>query len=573
MTLRVPTGIDDFRKLRELDLVYVDKSDLIRGLVDDAGTEVALLPRPRRFGKSLNLSMLRWFFEKRDEDLSHLFEDLAIWRAGDAYRAHFQRYPVIHLSLKGTGAQHAKRCRERVHERLRALYREHLDVFEGDAIDDIERARFRSVLDGSAEDVAYERALFDLSSYLHRHHGARVVILIDEYDEPIHAAYLNGYAGEVLDFFRAFLGEGLKGNPHLYKAVLTGILRVARESIFSGLNNLRVYSLLSPKLAAAFGFTEAEVEDLLARTGLHDRLSEVRAWYDGYVFGGHVMYNPWSVLCFVDEARIGVPPQPYWLSTSANLLIKRVLEARAHALQPEFEALLAGDGVDKPVDEAVALDDLTGSDRALWSLLVFSGYLKAEALAEQCGPRIVYRLAIPNQEVRLVYTDTFYGWLEARMRGHGADLDVLTSALLRGDAAVFEEQLQALALNLLSYHDPGRSSPESLYHGFLIGLLAVLEPGHRVRSNRESGHGRPDVMIAPVEPGRPGVLLELKVARPGRKTLDEALAEGLTQITQKGYDAELRALGAAPIHALAVAFDGKQVRVRAPSPSPLGDTP
>ncbi|WP_428263652.1 AAA family ATPase [Haliangium sp.] len=562
-TLKVPTGIEDFRKLRELGLAYVDKSALIQALIDEAGTEVVLFPRPRRFGKSLNLSMLRCWFERQDEDLSHLFEDLAIWDAGESYRAHFQRYPVIHLSFKACDAARAEVCLSRIRERLRALYSEHRAVLDAGGLDAGERERFEGILSGTAPDRVYERALLDLSTYLHRHHGEKVVILIDEYDAPIHGAYLNSYAQELLDFFRAFFTDGLKGNPHLYKAVLTGILRVARESIFSGMNNLIVYSLLAPQIATAFGFTEAEVRDLLARTGLEARLSEVRDWYNGYIFGGHVIYNPWSVTNYIREAQAGGRPRPYWLSTSANLLIKRVLEARAEVLYPEFEALLSGGGVEHPLDENVVLDNLTDDD-AVWSLLAFSGYLRAEERELGEDGRIMYRLTIPNREVRLIYGDTFRGWLKSRMHGHGGDLRKLTRALLEGDAQRFEEQLQALALNLLSYHDGGSPDPEGLYHGFVLGLLAVLEPGHRVRSNRESGKGRPDVMIAPAEAGQPGVLLELKVARPGRRSLDQAIAEGLLQIAQQGYDAELRALGAEPIHALAVAFDGKEVRVRAP---------
>ncbi len=312
------------------------------------------------------------------------------------------------------------------------------------------------------------------------------------------------------------------------------------------------------------GTSEAEVVDLLSRTELSDRLPEVRAWYNGYVFGGQVVYNPWSVLCFISGAQAGRPAQPYWLSTSANLLIKHVLTAHAHRLRREFEALMAGESVVHPLDEDVALDQLSHDEDALWSLLCFSGYLRAEEQGEGADGRMMYRLCIPNREVRLVYSDSFANWLTERMRGRGANLAKLTRALLSGDAEEFEDQLQALALNMLSYHDAGAAEPESLYHGFMLGLLAVLEPQHRVRSNRESGRGRPDLMIAPTEPGKPGVLLELKVAKPGRRSLDDALAAGLEQIAHQDYDAELRALGATPIHRLAVAFDGKEVRVRAP---------
>jgi Predicted AAA-ATPase/PD-(D/E)XK nuclease superfamily len=563
MALQVPIGIDDFRTLREEGLEYVDKSLLICGLIDQGGVQAVLLPRPRRFGKSLNLSMLRCFFEKRDEDLSHLFADLAVWGAGDAYRAHFQRYPVIYLNFKDVKFERSEDAWWTIREKLRDLFRAHRVVLDSGGLDEVESERFRSILDGSAPPILYHRALQDLSEYLHRHHGERVVILIDEYDQPIHAGYTGGYVREMLDFFRAFLGSGLKGNPHLFKAVLTGILRVARESIFSGLNNLRVYSLLHPKFATAFGFTEAEVAALLERAGLRERLDEVQAWYDGYVFGGEVIYNPWSVLSYVADAESRMAPQPYWLATSSNDLIRHVLEIRAARLQPLFGALLAGEGIERTIDENVVLDALETDDDALWSLLVFAGYLRPELLPRGAGDRDRYRLTIPNREVRLVYADTFRRWIKARMQAHGGDLDALTHALLGGDAAGLERQLGALARDLLSYHDAGTPAPENLYHGFMLGLLAVLEPAYRVRSNRESGQGRPDVMISPARPGQPGVLLELKVARAGEKTLETALAEGLAQLANRGYEAELRAAGAEPIHAFAIAFDGKDVRVRA----------
>ncbi|HWN69876.1 MAG TPA: AAA family ATPase [Haliangium sp.] len=559
MTLRIPLGIEDFRRLRESGLTYVDKTRLVCDIVDLAGIEVLLLPRPRRFGKSLNLSMLRCFFERSDEDLSHLFEGLAVWQAGEPYRAHFQRYPVLYLNFKDVKFSRFEDAWWTIREKLRDLYQAHRAVLDSGGLNALETERFRSILDGSAPALLYHRALQDLSEYLHRHHGERVVILIDEYDQPIHAGYVNGYASEILEFFRAFFTAGLKGNPHLHKAVLTGILRVARESIFSGLNNLAVYSLLKPAFSTAFGFTEAEVVDLLARAGRADALATVQDWYNGYVFGGNVIYNPWSVLSFLSY---GGDPEPYWLATSSNDLIKHVLGLRATRLQPVFERLLAGEAVEQILDENVVLDQFERSDRALWSLLVFSGYLRAEKHTTAAMGQPVHRLTIPNREVRIVYADTFRLWMEDHMRGHGADVDALTRALLRGDAPAFERQLQAFATNLLSYHDAGTAGPENLYQGFVIGLLAVMEPTHLVRSNRESGAGRPDVMIRPRIPGQPGVVMELKVARAGEKTLDAALDEGLAQLAGNDYAAELRAAGADPVYAFAVAFDGKQVRVR-----------
>ncbi len=562
MALRIPIGIDDFRQLREAGLEYVDKSDLIRELLDRAGVEVVSLPRPRRFGKTLNLSMLRWWFEKCGEDLSHLFRDLAIWQAGEPYRAHFQRYPVIHFNFKGARGATFADCWAVLRGKIVDLYKDHRAVLDSGQLDEVDARRYRQILDGSADRSLYHRALFDLSAHLRAHHGERVVILVDEYDEPIHAGHVCGYSAEILEFMRAFLGAALKSNPHLHRAVLTGILRVAKENLFSGLNNIGVYTLLARPFNTAFGFTEADVARLLERAGQLEQLPAVRAWYNGYVFGGEVIYNPWSILCYLDAGDAEV--RPYWLSTSSNDLVRELLERHALDLQPVFESLMEGGTIERVLDDNVALSDMHLREDALWSLLVFSGYLKAEQRSRGPGEQSAHALSIPNREVRQVYSTTFRDWMALRMRASGGNLQRLTSALLGGDAEVFEEQLQLFVSDILSYHDPGKLDPERVYHGFLVGLLAVLEPGHAVRSNRESGHGRPDVLIRPTSPGKPGVVLELKVARKGKKTLAQALKEGRSQLAAMDYGTELRAAGAAPIHAFVVAFDGKKVRVRTP---------
>jgi hypothetical protein len=561
MARPIPIGIDDFRTVRERELEYVDKSHLIRELIDRPGAQVVLLPRPRRFGKTLNLSMLRAWFEKRDEDLGHLFRDLSIWQAGDAYRAHFQRYPVIHLSFKETKFESFDRCWGAIRKKIAVLFDEHRRVLEGGRLSEREAADFRAVVDGTAEQALYDRALLDLSAYLHAHHGEQVVILIDEYDEPIHAGHFHGYAGRILEFLRAFLGAGLKSNVHLFKAVVTGILRVAKESLFSGLNNLGVYTLLATPFNTCFGFTEAEVAELLERAGRRGDLEAVRAWYNGYLFGGEVIYNPWSVCSFLD--RKDERPGLYWLSTSSNDLVRELLDRYALRLEPVFEALLEGGSLDRVLDDNVVLSEIREDEDALWSLLVFSGYLKASAIPDDPMSRPVYRLSIPNREVREVYATTFRRWMKARLSGPGGSLDRLTRALLGGDAEGFEEQLQAFVINLLSYQDPGAVDPERVYQGFVLGLLAALEPDYLVRSNRESGEGRPDVTIRPRAAGKPAVVLELEVARKGRKTPAAALREGLAQIQQKGYAAELLSAGASAVHAFAVAFDGKRVWVKA----------
>jgi hypothetical protein len=386
--------------------------------------------------------------------------------------------------------------------------------------------------------------------------------LIDEYDEPIHAGHVSNYSPQILSFMRSFLGAALKSNEHLYKAVITGILRVAKENLFSGLNNIGVYSLLGKEFNTSFGFTDEEVASLLDRTGRTDRLTDVRSWYNGYLFGGEIIYNPWSVLSYLE--REDTVPKAYWLGTSSNELVYELLEVYAIKMEHVFEELLEGRSVETFLDENVVLSELATNDDALWSLLVFSGYLKADPMPyDSVVGRVVYRLSIPNREVREVYSTTFQRWMKSNLGAQGGDVGKLARALLSGDAETFEDQLQKFVQNVLSYYDIAKVDPERVYHGFVLGLLAALEPEYIVRSNRESGSGRPDVTIRPRLAGKPGALLELKLARKGKKTPAAALREGLAQIRSKGYAADLWSTGVSDVHAFAVAFDGKRVWVKA----------
>ncbi len=554
---RIPIGIDDFGRLRKTGLFYVDKTRFIQQLIDHEGVQVFLFPRPRRFGKTLAMTMLRAFFEKSPEPRSSFFEGLHIWEAGAAYRGHFQRYPVIYLTLKELKEQSAEGFFAAINTHLSNLYREHSALLSGSVLSAMERDRFEQILNGSASIELCKIALSELCLYLHRAHGEPVVLLIDEYDTAIHEAYLHGFAEPVIHFFRRFLGAALKGNAHLYKAVLTGILRISKESIFSDLNNLSVYSMLRPDYSDVFGFTEDEVAAMLEQAGLGDKLNEVKDWYNGYLFGGRVMYNPWSLLNFMASGGVA---QAYWLNTSANSLIKESLIKHAGRVGEEMEILLGGGEIERELDENTALGDLANNTNVLFSLLTFAGYLKARALPSEFHDR--FALSIPNREVRAVFRGTFRGWLETGLSNGGSSLDELKEALLSGDEEGLEEILNELAGSVLSYQDGASKRPEFFYHGFVLGLLTTLEPEYRVRSNRESGDGRPDVLVMPAEKGRPGVVLELKVAKPKRKTLEQALDEGEAQMKAKNYGAELGAQGVGSLVGLVLAFDGKVVQVR-----------
>lgn len=558
MAPKLPIGIDIFRELRSAGYTYVDKSLFVRDVVDH-DAKVILLPRPRRFGKTLNLSMLRCFFDRTADDARALFDGLALMGEDEHVWSHANRYPVIEITFKEARASTWEMTFGIVRDRIVDLFREHRAALESGKLDPVEERFCRQILEGSASNTDFALSLLHLSAALHAHHGEEVMILVDEYDAPIHAGYSGGYLAEAVDFFRVFLGAGLKGNPHLRKGVLTGILRVARENIFSGLNNLSVHTLLSPKFRASFGFTEPEVKGLLERTGYADSLEIARAWYNGYLFGGEVVYNPWSVLNFVEhDGR----PAPYWLNTSANQIVHELLLRHAHVVQPDIEHLLGGGSIERVPDESIALTNLETEQSALWSLLLFSGYLKAAPLPTPPMEQPAYALSIPNLEVRQVYLQTFTGWLAKALTLHGGSLDTLLASLLAGDAARLEAQLAALALETFSYHDLGGWRPEQFYQGLMIGLLAALLPDYEVRSNRETGKGRADMLLRPRKQGKPGVVLELKSAR-SRAGLKRALAEGMAQIQAMGYAAELTSAGVTPVRCVVVAFDGKEVRVEA----------
>ncbi|HRI68846.1 MAG TPA: AAA family ATPase, partial [Polyangium sp.] len=556
----IPIGIDDFRKLREENFEYIDKTFFITEFIDRSNIKVIIVPRPRRFGKSMNMSTLKWFFEKRDDNIWHLFEGLHVARAGEKYRQHFQKYPVIHISFKETKANDFDSCLREAKRLIRDMYAMHERAVAG-KLEPWAMAEFRAIVDGTMDVSLYRRALKNLTMFLHQAHGVPPIVLIDEYDAGIHASYANGFYKEAIDFFGGFYLAGLKDNPHLERAVMTGILRVSRESIFSDLNSVGVYSLLRREFNTCFGFTEEEVKALLERVELPEMMAPLRSFYNGYDFAGVDIYNPWSILSFL--ANVNHDVIPYWVGTSSNALIKELLQHHAFGIQREMQTLLEGGYVEKHIHEYIAFPELREDKDTLWNLLVFSGYLRAS----RPGPPIrgtplpAFRLSIPNQEVAEVYRTSFQSWMKKGLLSQGGELDVLLTKLLEGEAPEFEEQLQKFAATLPSYHDVKGAKPETFYHGMMIGLLASLEPDYEVRSNRESGNGRPDVLIKPRVAGKPGAVLELKAARAAVKTIEKAMAEGLKQFAENDYAAELRNAGVEKIAQMVVAFDGKRVMV------------
>nr|VFK45444.1 MAG: Predicted AAA-ATPase [Candidatus Kentron sp. SD]VFK49814.1 MAG: Predicted AAA-ATPase [Candidatus Kentron sp. SD] len=399
-----PIGLSDFPRLIREGYAYVDKSRLIQSVLDSSA-QVILLPRPRRFGKTLNLSMLRAFFDRKMPGAAELFRGLAIERAGEEYTAHLGRYPVVFLTLKDVKTLNWDDCLGHIKDLICEEFERHSDLLEAAVLSEQEKERYRIILSQQASQNYYESSLKYLLTWLERATGERVILLIDEYDTPIHAGYQSGFYEEIISFMRNWLSGGLKDHSSLKKGVLTGILRVAKESIFSGLNNLTVAGILKAgPFADKFGFTESEVERLLDSFDLSDRLPEARQWYNGYRFGETIIYNPWSILNFIDDRP--APPAAHWVNTSSNDLVRELLESGGSEIREDLESLLAGGSVECQVTEDLPLRDLAGDSWAIWSLLLFSGYLKPIGVRED-DLEPCYELAIPNREVSILYRCVF----------------------------------------------------------------------------------------------------------------------------------------------------------------------
>ncbi len=542
-------GQSDFRLFREAGYGYVDKTFLISELLADPSL-VLLFPRPRRFGKTINMSMIGYFLGKSSEDLSHLFEGLAVTRDAQAM-GHFQRYPVIMVSFKDVKANTFALTLESIGNQIARAYREHDYLLETGKLDQGFRQRFERIVEHRASRVDLESSFFDLAQALHNHHGQRVVILIDEYDTPVQSGYIYEFFDDVVLFFRNLFSACLKDNSALFKGVLTGILRVSKENMFSGLNHIQTHSIIDKKYSTAFGFTQDEVAAIIAP----EHLQEVRDWFNGYIFGGHVIYNPWSILSYMSEGLL----KPYWVNTGSSDLIEYLAARRGLGLSARSEALLRGEAIDVPIDSNIALRDIDKNDDTLWNFLLFAGYLKPVQLDLIVG-RYYGKLAIPNKEVKIVYEDMFRNWLY-KAAPSSAFIDELVKALFAGHAEIVQKLLGKILLTAMSYQDPAGKEPEKLYHGFILGMMVHLESEYDVRSNRESGYGRADMLIRPKTPGKPGVVMEFKV-REEDEAIETVLKDAAKQVRERQYAAELSAAGASHVYEYAMVFDGKKAWVK-----------
>ena len=561
----ISIGNQSFESMCERDNFYIDKTSFIKEWWENDDT-VTLITRPRRFGKTLNLNMLECFFSNKYKDRGDLFEGLDIWKE-EKYRELQGTYPVIFISF-------AKIKQNNYTDTIAGIKRIICDVIQKyyflkdwQGLTDEEKNNLKSITYGM-DDVTAQEAIASISNYLSRYYGKKVIILLDEYDTPMQEAYVNGYWEELVAFTRSFFNATFKTNTYLERAIMTGITRVSKESIFSDLNNLEVITTLSPKYETAFGFTEEEVFNALDEQGLSDKKDVVKMWYDGFKFGEkNDIYNPWSIINYLDKKKIAT----YWADSSSNGLINSLVQKGSPYIKTMMETLINGKAINVRIDEQIVFSELDYSDDAVWSLMLASGYLKvisSEELNLIRESENEYELALTNREILFMFRKMILRWFTPAKH----ETNEFIKALMNGDVESMNEYMNDVALQTFSSFDSGKKesakkAPENFYHGFVLGLMVDQIENYLIISNRESGYGRYDIMLEPIDKSNeklPGIVIEFKVINPKKETtLEDTVEAALEQIEEKKYDVELikRGVKKENIHHYGFAFKGKEVLI------------
>ena len=559
LTNTVGIGIQNFMELRENHNFYIDKTSFIKEWWE-SNDSVTLITRPRRFGKTLNMSMIEEFFSVDYAGRGDLFEGLSIWEE-EKYRNLQGTYPVISLSFARVKDTDYESTEYHIRELLRKEYEKHCFLMESNVLSEVEKVYYQRMRE-EMKPLDVPMSLHNLSDFLSRYYGKKVIILLDEYDTPMQEAYVNGFWDEMVTFTRSLFNSTFKTNPYMSRAIMTGITRVSKESVFSDLNNLEVVTTTSNKYATSFGFTEEEVFAALDAVGMGEEKEKVKEWYDGFVFGEYRdIYNPWSILNFLNKGEYTT----YWANTSSNSLVGKLIREGSRQVKTGFETLLKGESLICPIDEQIVYNQLNGSKAAIWSLLVASGYLKILSYEDmgKVERRPNYELAITNKEVCLMFESMVQGWFE-----ESDEYGDFVTALLAGDLKAMNYYMQRVTIETFSYFDTGKGKfgdePERFYHGFVLGLLVDLRREYIITSNRESGFGRYDVTMEPKDKTKDAMILEFKVYDPmDEKNLSETVEKALAQIEEKQYEADLIARGIQKekIRKYGFAFEGKKVLI------------
>lgn len=545
----LPIGVSDF-KLATTGYYYVDKTLMIRDFLDKKPM-VSLFTRPRRFGKTLNMDMLRVFFEKTNEDTSVYFKDKQIWQCGDYYTKHQGQYPVIFLTFKDVKSMTWEETFQKIRRLISLEFIRHNELETSSVLTAYEKEQYHLLAKDSGDEVDCQMGLQLLSLLLHKHYGRECIIIIDEYDTPIQQGHTCNFYPEIVNFMRNFFSGGLKDNPHLAFGFLTGILRVAKESIFSGMNNLKTYSILDDGYSSYFGFTEKEVKDMLRYYGKDDKYNELSEWYDGYRFGNTEIFNPWSIINYISDNCF---PKAFWQSTGSNEIIGEIIQAATPEITKDLYKLLCGEKIAAYIDTGVIYPEVQNNPYSIYSFLLVAGYLKVANIYPQSDGNFMCDVAIPNKEITFVYEK------EVLNRTNQNSLAIsISQAIFSKDTQKLQALLEDFMVKSISSID---GANEGFYHGMMLGLCAILGNRYKIRSNRESGLGRFDIQLMPLTKGMPGFIFEFKHTKDEHTDLSALADSALQQIEAKKYDTELRDNGVNSIISIGIAFRGKSAVVR-----------
>ena len=551
----LPIGISDYVRA-QADYYYVDKTLLIKEFLDQKPL-VSLFTRPRRFGKTLNMDMLRVFFEISEEDTSKYFENKAIWRCGEEYRRQQGQYPVVFLTFKDVKFDSWKATLDKIKDLLQEEFGRHQEIADSDRLAEYEKTYFAKIINGEASEVDLTVSLAKLSQMLTKHYGKAPIIIIDEYDTPIQEGYSKDFYDEIIGFMRNFFSGAFKDNKNLTYGFLTGILRIAQESIFSGLNNLTVNSVMDEKYDQFFGFTASEVRDMLEYYGALDKEAELKDWYDGYLFGSTEIYNPWSVINYISKGCI---PQAYWVNTGKNEILEDVLKVATDDITERLYSLLQGERVIAQIDQNVVYRSLSEDPANIYSLLLVAGYLKTPKKELQADGSYLCEVSIPNREIATVYKSEILSHLLQIGAITRTTANKIAESLYANDYKKLQKAIAEYMDKSISFYDAGA---EGFYHGLVLGLIALMDNQYKIKSNRESGDGRYDISLFPREGRYPGIIMELKWKKDlSADELSGLADEALIQIDEKRYDAEMKEDGIQDILKFGIAFSGKKVSVK-----------